>query len=347
MPEVFMTKDDLAVAQEEHFLRRQRELFGRVFPKGSIRTDANETPFLERQYVQLRTRIFSVEFMPTLARTFGPIATDIDPFTDVFSYAVEEIVGAAKIGSYAAKDVPRVDTNVKEVFGKVVPIVDAFGWNIGEMGQAARLNYDLSGRKMLAARGAIERGIDKVLAYGAIADETGTIPQLSNMSGLLNNADVTGLGITPLGWWLNPTPLSPSVVLADMSGLVSGINTTTGGLYTADTLLLPVAYYNYVKETPFSTLTGKSILQTFKDNNSEVTLIAPWWRLNTAGAGGVPRAVAYVRNAEVLELIIPLDFTTMPPEQQVFELIYNCHARCGGAKVYRPYAFKYGDFAQS
>jgi hypothetical protein len=32
---------------------------------------------------------------------------------------------------------------------------------------------------------------------------------------------------------------------------------------------------------------------------------------------------------------------------QGFEVIYNCHARVGGTKIYQPLAMRYGDFATS
>lgn len=334
----FTDKEERAIKQEMMWRASLRAALVSKF-------DANDTPFLERQIVQLRTRTFEVEFAPTIARQFGPVASDIAAYADLYSYAVYETVGAAKIGSYASKDVPRVERNVREVFGKVVPIVDAYGWNIGEMAEAARLGMDLTAKKLVDARSAIERGIDKVLAFGSIEDETATLPDVG-LTGLVNNAAVVANGITALGFWTGGGVTS-DVILSTLSSMVSTVNNRTNGAYAVDTLLLPTAILNYIQQKPYSTLNGESVLSIFKKNNPQITMVAPWWKLNTAGAAGVPRAVAYQRNAEILELVIPLDFTSLPPEAQTFEMVVNCHARCGGTKIYRPFAVQYADFATS
>jgi hypothetical protein len=92
-------------------------------------------------------------------------------------------------------------------------------------------------------------------------------------------------------------------------------------------------------------LNGESVLSVFKRNNPQITMIAPWYKLRTAGAGGKPRAIAYQRDPMILESVIPQEFEVLPPEMKGFEFINNCHARCGGVKIYQPLALRYMDFA--
>ena len=308
--------------------------------------DANETMFLERELTQLRVKMFEVQFPTPIARLLMPKATDIAPSATTYSYKVYEMIGAAKIINYKANDVPRIDGTIREVLGKVVPIGASFGWDINELREAARLNVPLAETKARAAQNFVERAIDTVLAFGTLPDEGGTYNDVG-LNGLVNNSLVEGLGIVAMPWWLNPTPLDPAIVLASMSKLVAKIQDDSDNIWTADTLLLPVKHYTYVEQTPFSALTGVSILEVFKQNNPQIKTIMPWYKLNTGGAGGAPRAIAYQKTPDVLEAIIPQEFEIFPPEVRGFEFLQNTHARCGGTKTYQPMGIRYGDFATS
>lgn len=308
--------------------------------------DANDALFLERELTQLRAKMFEVAFPLPIARTLAPKATDIAPSAETYAYKVFEPVGAAKFINYKSNDIPRVDTVAREVLGRVRPIGAAYAWTINELREAARLGLQLSDMKAKTARDFIERGIDHVLAFGSIPDETGALPDVG-LTGLVNNALVVALTVLSGGWWLNPTPLDPDVVLADLSKLASEVSNFSDGQWNANTILLPVRHYTYIEQTPFSTLSGDSILTVFKRNNPGISMIQPWYKLNTAGSGGAPRAIAYQRDSTVLESVIPQEFEALPPEVQAFEFVVNCHARCGGVKIYQPLGMRYMDFATS
>lgn len=325
------------------FLSLQRAVLRQHF-------DANDTMFLERQLTQLRQRTFEVQFAQPITRSFVPKATDIAPSASTYSYKVLEPVGKAKFITYKSNDIPRVDVAAKEVLGFVRPIGASYGWDINELREAARTGVQLSDAKARAANDAIERGIDTILAFGTIADETGALPDVG-LNGLVNSPFVVALGISAGPYIINgsgvvnPAPVDPDVILAALAAFVNEIANASDNTWAADTLLLPTRIYSYLQQTPFSTLTGESLMTIFKRNNPQLTLIAPWWKLNGAGVGGTHRAIAYRRDPSVLEGIIPQEFEVLPPEVKGFEFLHNCHARCGGVKVYQPLAVRYMDFA--
>lgn len=308
--------------------------------------DANEIVFLERELTQLRAKLFEVQYPTTEARRFAPKATDIAPSAETYAYKVFEPVGKAKLIAYKGGDIPRVDVVAREVLGKVRPIGAAYGWDINELREAARIGYALPEVKGRTARDVIERGIDQILAFGSLPDENGALPDIG-LNGLVNNPDVVTLTVLAGSFWFGGTPVDPAVILAELSALIATIQNFSSNVWTADTLLLPMSHFTYLQQTPFSALTGESLLTIFKKNNPQLTMIAPWYKLNTAGVGNVPRAIAYQRTPDVLEAVIPQEFEVMPPEVHGFEFIHNCHARCGGVKVYQPLAMRYMDFATS
>ena len=307
--------------------------------------DANETFFIERELTQLRAKIYEVRFPELIARSLMPFATDIAPSANVYSYKVLTPMGAAKFIGNMARDLPRVDNVAREVLGKVHPIGLSYGWDINELREAARLGVPLADTKARTARAAAERAVDEVLAFGDLALSAGQIGL--ELNGIANNPDVIANGIVAGSFWLDVSPPNPGDILTDMSTLVSRVSTNTNSIFDVDTLILPTAHHNYVSQTPFSALTGESILSVFKKNNPQITLVRPWYRLNTAGATGGPRGIAYKRDPMVLEGVVPQGFEQLPPEQHGLEVVINCTERCGGVKIYQPSAMVYVDFATS
>lgn len=322
---------------EAAFKAEQRAVLSR------LHLDANDTYFLERELTQLRARMYEVAYPQPMGRMFAPKATDIAPSASTYSYKVYEPVGKAKFITYKSDDIPRVDAGAREVLGKVLPIGAAYAWDLNELREAARLGLQLSDAKARTARDVVERGIDHVLAFGSLPDEAGALPDVG-LNGLVNNPLVVALGIVGGLWWLNPTPIDPDLILADLAGFVAEIQNYSENTWAADTLLLPTRHHTYLQQTPFSSLTGESLLTVFKRNNPQITTIAPWYKLNAAGVGGLPRAVAYKKDPMILEAIIPQEFEVMPLEMRGFEFLHNCHARCGGVKIYQPLAMRYMDF---
>lgn len=311
--------------------------------------DANETLFLERELTQFRAKLFEVQFPALKARTFLPKANDIAPSAETYAYKVMSPLGKAKMIAYKAGDLPRVDADAIERTGKVRPVGASFGWDLNEMREAARLGIPLSELKGRMAREAIERAIDEILAFGGLKDASGALSDVS-LQGFVNNADVEGGGGANIEaglYWFAGTAPDPADILADITDVVSLIQSDSKSVFQANSLLLPTRHYNYMKQTPFSELSGESILSVFQKNNPEITTVAPWYVLDDAGASGKPRAIVYQKDPMVAEAVIPQEFETMPPQADGLEMLINCHARCGGAKVYQPLAIRYLDFATS
>jgi len=307
--------------------------------------DANETVFLERELTQLRARMFEVVFPELIARQLMPFATDIAPSAETFSYKIMKPVGEAKFIGHNSKDLPRVDAVASEMLGKVHPIGASYGWDVNELKEAARLNIPLSDVKAKTARTAVERAIDEVLATGNLGDsaqQTGL-----TLTGMTNSADVIAQGISAGLYWFAATPPTPTAVLNDLNAMVRTIASRTRNTWNANALLLPTLHYQYASQTPFSTVSGQSILSVFKQNNESIKMIRPWYRLDAAGVSGVPRGIAYQLDPMVLEGVVPQEFEQLAPEARGLEILINCTARCGGVKIYQPTAMQYIDFATS
>jgi hypothetical protein len=146
------------------------------------RFDANETAWTDRQATQIRSKLFEVVYPDLKALQLIPLATDIAAEPGPYVYNVLDMVGEAKVIASGADDLPRVDVSASERSGKVVPIGASYGWDVFELRKAARLQFPLSERKGRAARQAVARQVDKMLASGQTASQTGL-----GLDGFINN----------------------------------------------------------------------------------------------------------------------------------------------------------------
>lgn len=312
------------------------------------RFDANETASLERQLVQLRTKVFTEIYAPSVARSFVPKATDIAASVTTYEYQIFRAKGEVKLIAAKGNDLPRLDLESVSATGKVRPLGGSYGWDIFEMREAVRTGMPLSEQKARVAAEAIERGIDEMLALGSLPDTLGAYPDVG-CTGLANNAAVIANpgGILSGSFWFGLTPPDPENVLAELNKLVITPASNSKNVFKANTVVLPTTIYNYVEQTVFSPLTGETILTVFQRNNKSISMVAPWWRLDGAGADGKHRGISFQRDPMTAESVIPQEMEIMPPEWQQLEMLHHCFARCGGVKIYQPLAFAYTDWAIS
>lgn len=302
--------------------------------------DANETVFLERELTQLRVKAFEVRSEGLFARQFVPQATDIAASASQYAYKVWSQEGKAKIGGNSADDAPRIDLKAREVLGKIYPVTASWGWELSELREAIRQGIPLSDQLAKNARSAIDRGIDEMLAFGYTAQ-----PGETNVTttGLLNNAAVVSNGIAAL---TNFTGASdPDLMLAALNAMVTPIVTASKQEFIPDTILIDTTHYGVISTTKVGVDNDVTVLRSFLANNPYIKNVHQWYRCNGLGTNTTGRALAYKKDPEILESVIPQEFEQLPPQARNFEFVVNCHARCGGVKVYQPLAMKYGDFA--
>lgn len=312
------------------------------------RLDANEAAFLERELTQLRATVFK-EVVPDLkALRFLPIASDIAASAETFAYKVYKEIGEAKIGGNDTDDAPNIDISATEVTGKVFPVKDSYKWGLNEVREAIRLRIPLSTFRATAAKNAIDRGIDKMLAYGntGAAGETNLVTM-----GLLNNTFVEGAAgarIKSLTDWTSATAVA--TILGEMNDMVEQLITDSSEAFAPDRMILPVDKFMVISQKRVGVENDKTILRSFLENNPYIKDVAPWYRCNGAfqSKGTAPtngRAVVYRAQKDMLEGVVPLFFEQLPPQARNYAMVVNCQGRCGGVEVYQPSSMLYGDFA--
>lgn len=296
------------------------------------RMDADETNLLALMLEQMRTRVYEDEYPELKSRRFLPVSNEVDTGAESFAYEETNHVGEAKIITNYADDPPSVETESRKVTHSIVSIGDSYHYSIQDIRRAAFSGQPLTARKALAARRLWERKLDAVAALGDADSGIG--------EGCLNNSSV---GIEPLaaaGAWSSKTA---QAILDDLNALMLSMVVTSKELYQPNSLLLPTAQFMKISQTRMATDTSETVLEAFMRANPFIRSVDSWNLLSGAGVGSLDRAMAYVRDPEVLELQIPQEFEVLPPQPKNFAFSVLCHGRTAGTAVFRPLGLRYMD----
>lgn len=235
-----------------------------------------------------------------------------------------------------ADDIPMAGTTMTKHETQVYTAGIGYGWGLEEISQAVMLGRNLPADDAIAARRAYEEMVYRTLLFGDAS---------KNFTGLFNAPGVTAA--TAAATWDTATP---DQIIADMNNMLIG--QFTGTLFTsmADTLLLPYDRFLNLASTPRSNESDTSILTWYLANNPYTALTGRPLRirgvqgLQTTGAGGTHRAVAYRRDPNVVKAHIPMPHRFLPV-YQAGPLRWEVPGifRLGGTDVRRPLDVSYLD----
>ena len=301
----------------------------------SLRFDANETIFFQRQLEHIEQTIYEIKYPTLIARDLVPKIGGINTGAQTHLYREYDQVGVAKILSDYADDLPRADVIAKETTSPIKSLGASYGYDLQELRAASMANVQLDSTKGSAARRMIEEGIDNLLSFGSI---------VHGFRGLLNqtgtNTYVIPNGVSGFPQWSKKTS---DEILDDLNGIAKSVVVTSNGVEYIDTIVIPFDQHALISTKPRSSTSDTTVLDFFLKNSPWVKAVIPWYRCNTAGSGGTPRGVGLRRDPEALGAVIPQEFEQLPVQQENLAFKIPCHARCGGVVVRLPLTIVYFD----
>ncbi len=306
-----------------------------LYATGDDRMDDKFSSVLSRELEHIKSRTFDIKYPALKARQFIPMGDQAPPGADTITYRQWDEYGMAKIIANYADDLELVNALVEEFSSKVHTIGKAYEFSRLDLMRMVESGNRLDFRLAVAARNAMENGIEQIAAFGAIGTNSS-----GGLTGLLNNPNIPT--VAPVtGTWASATPAQ---ILEDMNTLVGSIVTTTKEVHLPDTLILDQNSLQLIAQTPIGVDNQTTILRSFLANNPYIQAIDSWTLLEFAdGAGTGPRIMAFKRDTEVMSLEVPMEFDQLPPEARNLAFIINCMGRVGGVIVYYPLALAYMD----
>lgn len=299
----------------------------------SFRNDANETLVFARKLESLFSRVYEEKHSAQLkGRLLVPTNSEVDPAARTFAYQMGSEVGEARIISDYADDLPTVEGYAKEYAGKIASLGASFSVSIMELRHAALAGIQLESKKAIGVKKAIDRKIDQLICTGDSS---------VGFSGFATHASVpSASGLT--GNWGTATPAQ---IQADIEKICLQLFTNAAGTIPearSITLVVDSATYARLATLRLDSFNTTTVLQYVLGSIPMLANIEVWERLATANAGA-RRVVAYVKDSENLEAVIPQEFEMLPMQAKSLAYSIPCHARYGGVIIRFPKTLLYCD----
>jgi hypothetical protein len=320
-------------AFQDHKRALEQQGFYIPQPANGLRfEDADGQIFFARQLEHVEAKSYDVVYQDLMWRMLFPIDTNVPPGAKSITYETFDKAGRMRWGNPGAKDLPRVDIAGKETTLPVHWGFDSFAYNVGEIESARMAGMPLEQRKANAARRVIEEGLNDIAFLG---DATlGFVGLLSAGNGIPRVTAPNGGGGTPQ--WPTKTP---DEIVADVNAAFSKVDEDTNQKEKPQTVLLPTARYNYLRNTRMSSTSDISIMKYLINEVGWIESIDRIQKvpdLTGAGTGGVEIMVIYDRNSEKIEFKLPMDTKFWPVQQQGLEWMVPVTAVAGGLHIRYP-----------
>jgi hypothetical protein len=291
----------------------------------------------------IEPQVYEIQYPEVQYPNLLPVDTSGNEWAKSIGFYVTDKVGQAAWFNHLAADVPFADiTRAKYEVG-VEMAAAGYYWTMEEIGQQMMIpNLNLMTARASAARRASEEMIDRIAFFG---------DTVKNWTGVTNDANVTitnapadGTGSSAL--WSAKTA---NLIARDLNLILTGIYTTSLTTEIADTVLLPPDRFTTLAQS-IVTNTAVTGLTLVQQSNAYTALtgnplnIRTVRGLETAGAGGVARAIAYRNDMEILKLHLPMPFN-FRPVMQTTPLRFDVPGifRTGGVEIRRPGSMRYLD----
>jgi hypothetical protein len=297
-----------------------------------LHLDRDESAFFERQLEHIYSTTYDIKYPELKARAFIPVSNEANPGSVSVTYRQFDRRGKARLTAPGAVDAPRVDVLGNEFNRPVRLATAAYGWHLLEIRQAAMAGMPLDARKASATRRAVEEVLDEVASIGA--------PDFGIAEGFLNSSAVA-IDAAAGAWNI----ATADAIIADLSAMLQNMASDTQGIERINTILLPDSLWALISTTPRSTQSDTTIMEFVRRSFPNITAIEPWYRLETAGVGSIPRVVAYDRSPQTLTQEIPSEFEQLPVFQKGQNFEVETMATTAGTGIYYPRAIRYLDGA--
>lgn len=254
--------------------------------------DAQQTlSFLAPQLLRVEQGVYMTKYPTADYADFMPVDTAGTVWTAGSLFYSGDIAGKPEWYDALADDMPYADVSRSQFIQENHMAGIGYKWNRKDMERGQQLGVNVLADKADAATKTAERFIHKVGMTGdGLKFATGFIndPLMTTTSGVAINA--------------LSTPQSDVQVINDA---IVSVETNTLETYRADTIALPTTIYN-VLATKQMAGTSVSVLNYLRENSIIGAVnIKRTRHLETAGAGGLKRIIAYANTPEVHRYHLP------------------------------------------
>ena len=261
--------------------------------KGVDLNDAQQVnAFLMPQLLTVEQGVYMIKYPMANYAEFMPVDTAGTIWSAGTIFYSGDIAGKPEWFDVAADDMPYADMNRTQFLQENWIAGIGYKWNRMDLERGQQLGVNVLADKAGAATTSAERYIHNIAMNG---------DGLKFTTGFLTNP----LATTVTGAAAITAASTGTSDVAILNTALTSVETNTNETYRADTLALPTSTYNIIASKPMPN-TGMSVL-AYMQANSVIgpATIKRTFRLETAGASGTKRMIAYANTREVHRFHLP------------------------------------------
>lgn len=291
--------------------------------------------FYISQLTNLEAKVYETLYPDIIFDQLVPVDTSDPEWIDNVAYMSFNAVTMAKFIAANGRDLPQSDIDASISYIPVGYAGNSYGYSIEELRKAAAMRIPLDATKArITYRGA--RQFSQQIAFFGDANR--------NMYGLFNHPNVP-LDNSTLNW----NTATGAEMVAALNSLLIKVWNQSNTRHVANTLLLPTTIWSIISSKRMDVGTDTTVLEFFRRNNNStgvtgqpLEIRAVLW-LNTAGAGGAPRMMAYEKNQDNLTMRMPIPWRSLPPQATALRLEVPCEMKLSGVEFRYPLSAAYRD----
>lgn len=300
--------------------------------------------FLVAQRTFIEPTVYRTRYPELNYAELVPVDTSLNEWARSVTFFSLDMVGQAQWFSGLAQDVPNADVVRNQFEQSIAMAAIGYQYTLEELGMARLIpGTNLTSDRAMAARRGWEEFVYNVALFGDAK---------KGWEGLFNSTLVTAGNVAADGTagataW---TAKTPDLIMRDINAALTGTFTATNTVDIADTLVLPFTQLHHIGTRRIDATNQTTILSWVAQNNvytmqtGRPLTIRGQRGLETRGAGGTARMLAYRRSPEVVKLHNPMPHRFL----DVFRkgaILYEVPGigRLGGTEFRLPKAARYAD----
>lgn len=275
-----------------------------------------QSAFLTPQLYRINTAVEMQRYPSYDYARLMPVNTDGDMWDIGSVFYSGDIAGKAEFLAGKAFDMPYADIAATQFVQQNYFAGIGYEWSLQELQRAAKLGRNLGTDKATAARKVAESFIYSFAVRGNAE---------KNVTGLINNASVPTANVPADGTGATTTwaTKTPEQILRDVNLALADPINATKETSIPNRLLIASSRLQYLAATPFGIDGGSNTILKFLRENNQYTAqtgqpleIIGSRELETAGAGGTARMVAYEASRDVVQFHLPGPHEFLPAFQK-------------------------------
>jgi hypothetical protein len=280
--------------------------------------------FVLSQRTALESEVLSKPYPEFKYARMIPIDTSANPYAASVTFFLRDSVGKAKFINASGDDIPYANTTMTKFEQTVMTAGIGAQWSLEEIGAAAQLGMSLATDELDAARQSYERLVEEVAFVG---DASISVEGLFNTTGITT----TAAGVA----WASATSAQ---IVQQIVDDFTAVRTSTLGIETADTLVLPIAQHALIATKAYGVEGGLTILQYLQNALTALMgkpiMVESDYRLTA-------RAVVYKRAPDAMKMHIPMPLQFVPPQMFNFKVKTLGMFRFSALNIRKPASMRY------